>query len=114
MTFNLKFPFVATLELHDVSRLTNDPILHLPYWSPIPTKILSDCPKFEGKPNEDPQAHVMTYHLWCSSNSYVDDYIPLDLFQQILIGVAAKWYVELPQGTYANFNSLDMAFLTHF
>lgn len=102
------------MELHDVSRITNDPILHSLYWPPFPTKIPGDCLKFEGKPKEDPQAHVMTYHLWCSSNSYVDDSICLRLFQRTLIGASMKWYVELPRGTYADFNSLDMAFLTHF
>ena len=56
----------------------------------------------------------MTYHLWCSSNSYVDDYIHLHLFQRILRGVTTKWYIELPRGTYADFNYLAMAFLTHF
>ena len=68
MPFNPQLPFLATLELPDVSKLTNDPILHNPYWPPIPTKIHGDCPKFEVKSGEDPQAHVMTYHLWCSSN----------------------------------------------
>jgi len=63
MPFNMQFPFLATLELSDVSRLTNDPILHFPYWPPVPMKVLTDCPKFEGKVKEDPQAHVMTCHL---------------------------------------------------
>jgi len=67
MSFNPKLPFLATLELLNVSKLTNDPILHNPYWPPVPTKIPSDCPKFDGKAGEDPQAHVMTYHLWCKS-----------------------------------------------
>jgi len=69
------------LELPNVSRLTNDLILHSPYWPPVPTKIPSDCPNFEEKSKEDPQAHVMTYHLWFSSNSYVDDSIRLRLFE---------------------------------
>ena len=56
----------------------------------------------------------MTYHLWCSSNSYVDDSVRLCLFQRTLTGAATKWYVKLPQGTYADFNSLVMAFPTHF
>jgi len=73
MPFNPQLPFLATLELPDVSKLTNDPILHHPYWPLVPTKIPGDCPKFEGRANEDPQAHVMTYHLWCSSNSWLDD-----------------------------------------
>ena len=31
MPFNTQLPFLATLELPDVSRLTNDPILYSPY-----------------------------------------------------------------------------------
>ena len=76
MPFNPQLPFLATLELPDVSKLTNDPILHNPYWPLVLTNIPGDCPKFEGKSGEDPQAHVMTYHLWCSSNSWVE--IPSD------------------------------------
>jgi len=114
MPFNQQLPFLATLELPDVSKLTNDPILHNPYWPPVPTKVPGDCPKFEGKAGEDPQAHVMTYHLWCSSNSWVDDSIRLRLFQRMLTGVATKWYIELPRGIFQDFNTLAMAFLTHF
>ena len=114
MPFNTQLTFLATLELPDVSRLTNDPILHSPYWPLVPSKIPSDCLKFDGKAKEDPQAHVMTYHLWCLSNSYVDDSIHLYLFQQTLTRVVAKWYIELPWSTYHEFNSLAMAFLTHF
>ena len=80
MPFNPQLLFLATLELPDVSKLTNDPILHNPYWPSVPIKIPGDCPKFEGKAGEDPQAHVMTYHLWCSSNSWVDDSIRLCIF----------------------------------
>lgn len=114
MNFNTQLPFLAMLELLDVSKLTNDPILHNPYWPPVPTKIPSDCPKIEGKPGEDPQTHVMTYHLWCSSNSWVDDSLRLHLFQQTLTRAAAKWYIQLSRGVFQDFNSLAMAFLTHF
>lgn len=114
MPFNTQLPLLATLELLDVSQLTNDLILHSPYWPPVSSKIPGDCPKFNGKGKEDPQAHVMTYHLWCLSNSYVDDSIRLCLFQQTLTGAAAKWYIELPRSTYHDFNSLAVAFLTHF
>ena len=100
MPFNLQFPFLATLELLDVSKLTNDPILYNPYWPPVPTKVLGDCPKFEGKAGEDPQSHVMTYHLWCSFNSWVDDSICLGLFQRTLTSATAKWYIELPHGIF--------------
>ena len=114
MSFNPQLPFLVTLELPDVSKLTNDPILHNPYWPPVPTKIPGYCPKFDGKAGEDPQAHVMTYHLWCSSNSWLDDSIRLRLFQRTLTSSAAKWYIELNRGTFQDFNSLAMAFLTHF
>ena len=56
----------------------------------------------------------MTYHIWCSSNSWVDDSIRLRLFQRTLTGTAAKWYIELPCGIFQDFNTLSMAFLTHF
>lgn len=56
----------------------------------------------------------MTYHLWCSSNSWVDDSIRLRLFQRTLTGAATKWYIELSRGIFQDFNSLAMAFLTHF
>ena len=80
----------------------------------MPNKLPSDIPKFEGKSGEDPSNHVMTYHLWCASNSLINDSIRLRIFQRILIGLAAKWYIELPQGSFNNFNALATDFLTHF
>jgi hypothetical protein len=93
---NRKFPFLATLDLPDLSRILNDPIRHSPQWPAIPAKLPSDIPKFDGKAGEDPNNHVMTFHLWCSSNSLMDDSIRLRLFQRTLTGAAAKWYIELP------------------
>ena len=92
VSFNPQLPFLETLELPDVSKLSNDPILHNPYWPPVPTKIPDDSPKFDGKFGEYPQAHVMTYHLWCSSNSWFDDSTHLFLFQRTLTGSTVKWY----------------------
>jgi hypothetical protein len=77
---NRQLPFLATLDLPDLSRLTNDPILHFPFWPIIPAKLPSDIPKFDGKLGEDPNNHVMTFNLWCSSNSFMDDSIQLRLF----------------------------------
>lgn len=37
--------------------------------------VAFDLELFDGKPGEDPNNHVMTYHLWCSSNSLIDDSI---------------------------------------
>lgn len=85
-----KIPFMATFNLPDLSKLISDPIWHSPAWPPISKKIPSDIPKFEGKVNEDPNTHIMTFHLWCSSNSLIEDNIRLRLFQRTLMGEAAK------------------------
>jgi hypothetical protein len=111
---NRQFPFLATLDLPDLTRILNDPIRHSPQWPAIPAKLPSDIPKFDGKLGEDPKNHVMTFHLRCSSNSLMDDSIQLHLFQRTLTGSAAKWYIELPRGFFSDFNTLVMAFLTHY
>jgi hypothetical protein len=111
---NRQLPFLATLDLPDLSRLTNDPIFHSPVWPVIPAKLPSDILKFDGKSGEDPNNHVMTFHLWCSSNSLMDDSIRLCLFQRTLTGSATKWYIELPRASFHDFNSLAMSFLMHF
>jgi hypothetical protein len=71
----LQMPYFSSLNIPDLSKLTNDPILHAPTWPAMPTKLPSDIPKFEGKAGDDPTNHVMTFHLWCSSNSIMDDSI---------------------------------------
>jgi hypothetical protein len=78
----LLMPYLASLNIPDLSKLTNDPILHDPTWPTMPTKLPSDIPKFEGKAGDDPTNHVMNFHLWCSSNSIMDDSIRLRLFQR--------------------------------
>jgi hypothetical protein len=97
-------PFLATLNMPDLSKLMNDPVSHDPTWPPVPTKLPSDIPKFEGKNREDPGDHVTTFHLWCSSNSLNHDSIRLRLFQHTLIGVVSQWYIEIPRGTYGSFH----------
>ena len=107
-------PFMARLNLHDLARLTNDPIPHQAFWPPMPTKLPSDIPNFEGKVGESPQNHIMTSHLWCSANSIVEDSIKLRLFQHTLTSAVTKWYIELPQAKYLDFNSLAFMFVQHF
>jgi hypothetical protein len=102
------------LDLLDLSRIINDPIRHSPQWPVIPAKLPLDILKFDGKAGEDPNNHVMTFHLWCSSNLLMDDSIRLRLFQRTLTGSATKWYIELPRGFFSDFNTLAMAFLTHY
>ena len=109
-----RLPFLVTLNLPDLTKLTNDPIKYNLAWPLVPTKLPSDIPKFEGKSGEDPGDHVTTFHLWCSSNSLIDDSVRLRLFQRTLTGNAAKWYIELPGGSFTSFADLANIFLNHF
>ena len=107
-------PYLASLNIPDLNKLTNDPILHNPTWLAMPTKLPLDIPKFEGKAGDYPANHIMTFHLWCSSNNIMDDSIRLRLFQCTLTGPSAKWYVEEISGSHGTFESLAKAFLTFF
>lgn len=109
-----KILFLATLNLLDLSKLNNVLIRHSLAWPPIPTKLPSDIPKFKGKVNEDPNTHIMTFHLWCSSNSLMDDSVRLRIFQRTLMGAVAKWYIKLPTTRFVDFRNLGNAFLHHF
>jgi hypothetical protein len=109
-----RLPFLAMLNLPKLFNLMNDLVCHDPIWPPVPTKIPSDVPKFKGKNGEDPGDHFTTFHLWHSLNSLNDDSIQLILFQHTLMRVAAKWYINLPRGTYGTFNPMVLFFLNHF
>ena len=111
---NRQLPFLANLDLPDLSKLINDPIRHNPSWPPIPVKLPLDIPKFDGKQGDDPKNHFMTFHLWCSLNFLMDDLVCLRLFQWTLTGTAVKWYIELLQYLFVDFGSLETIFLTHF
>jgi hypothetical protein len=80
----------------------------------MPTKIPSYIPKFKGKSGDDLTNHIMTFHLWCSSNIIMDDSFRLRLFQRTLTGPSTKWYVEEKSGSHVTFESLAKAFLTFF
>jgi hypothetical protein len=80
LPINQKLPFLVNMDLPDLSWLTNDPIFHSPVWPVIPAKRPSDILKSDEKSREDLNNHVMTFHLWCSSNSLMDDSIHLCLF----------------------------------
>lgn len=72
--------FLENLNLLYLTKLMNELVAHLPQWRPIPTKLPSNIPKSKGKYGEDPSNHIMTFHLWCCSNSLLDDSFRLRLF----------------------------------
>ena len=109
-----KLLFLETLELPDLSKLTNDPIRHHFTWPPVLVNIPTDIPKFDGKTGADLTNHITTYHLWCVSNSFLDDSIKLQLFPRTLTGNATKWFIELPSASFFDFQSLAITFFTHF
>jgi hypothetical protein len=51
-----------------------------PNWPNMPNKLPLDIPQFEGKVGEDPSNHIISFHLWCSSNSIIKYSIRLRLF----------------------------------
>jgi len=110
----MKFPFLATLDIRDLYKLTKDPVNNNLFFPPITHKIPSDIPNFEGKQGDDLATHVTTYHPWSASNSMVDDSIWLKLFLHTLIGNTTKWYIELPRAAVNTFGALVTKFLKHF
>jgi hypothetical protein len=56
----------------------------------------------------------MTFYLWCSCNSLMDNSILLRLFQRTLTCVATKWYIERSYNSFVKFNSFSMDFSMHF
>jgi hypothetical protein len=109
-----QIPYLASLNIPNLTNLTNDPILHDPTWPKIPTKLPLDIPKFEGKVGDDPTNHIMTFHLWFSSRKIMNESVRLILFQRMLTGPSAKWYVEEKSGSHVTFESLAKEFLTFF
>ena len=69
-----RLPFLATLNLPELSRLTNNLVAHDPVWPAVPTKLPSDIPKLEGKLGEDLSEHY--------------DISPMVLFQFIASGLS--------------------------
>jgi len=101
-------PFLAMLDIHDLYKLTNDPIYHNLLCLPIPHKITTNIPKFDGKQGEDLGTHITTYHLWCVSKSMVDNSIRLRLFPRTLTRNIAKWYIVLPHTLVNAFETLTI------
>jgi len=107
-------PFLATDDIPNLYKLTNDPIYYNLQWLLISRKIPTNLPKLDGKQWEDPGSHITTYHLWCVSNSMVDDSVWLRIFPRTINGNAAKWYIELPCVLINTFDALGMKFLKNF
>jgi hypothetical protein len=104
-------PYLESLKIPYLTKLMNDPILHDPTWPNMPTKLPFDIPKFEGKMCEDPANHIMSFHLWCSSNNIMEYSICLILFQRTLTGPSAKWYVDEKLGSHVTFGIIGKILL---
>lgn len=111
---NTQLSFLAMLELPDLSWLTNNPILHNLYWPTIFVKIPIDILNFVGKTREDPIMHITTYHLWCVSNSLLDDSMHIQHFPHTLTNNTSKCFIELLSTLFNSFSTLEIAFLMHF
>ena len=68
----------------------------------------------KGKTQEHPENHVMIFHIWCLSNSLMDDSIILRLIQRNLTGMEMKWYIDPPRDYFQTFKVGAMDFLNHF
>jgi hypothetical protein len=106
--------YLDSLNIPDLTKLINDPILHDPTWPAMPTKLPSDIPKFEGKMGDDLDNHIMTFHLWFFSNNIMDESIRFILFHHTLTNPASKWYVEEKYGSHVTFESLAKEFSIFF
>jgi hypothetical protein len=77
------------------------------------TKLPSNIPKFDGKPGEDSTNHIMTFHIWCSSNTSWKIPFSYDYFKEPSRSVL-KWYVDEKSGSHVTFESLAKSFLSFF
>ena len=75
-----KLSFLETFNLRDITKMTKNLVMHNLCCPLVPTKLLYDISKFEGKTRDDPTTHILTFRLWCSSNSLMGDGIRLRIF----------------------------------
>jgi len=80
----------------------------------MPSKLPSKILKSNGKPGEDPSTHIMTYHLWFSSNSLMDHSVRLCLFRRSTTKSVVEWYIKLQGASFKSFNDLEMVFMMHY
>ena len=83
--------FMEILNLFDLKKLINGLINNDPMWPNMPNKLPFDIPNFESKPREGLSNYIMSFYLWCSCNSIMEDLIRLRILQHTLMGVATKW-----------------------
>jgi hypothetical protein len=55
----MSLPFLEMLDMPNFFCLKNDPISHNSSCMVMPAKLLSEMPKFNGNPKEDPSMHIM-------------------------------------------------------
>jgi hypothetical protein len=107
-------PYLASLNISDLTKLTNDPILHNPTWPAMPTKLPSDILKFEGKAGDDPANHIMTFSPMVFFEQHHGRVHPIEVISMYTHYPSAKWYVEERSGSHTTFESLAKSFLIFF
>jgi hypothetical protein len=71
------FPYLASLNIPYLTKLMNDPIYMIPLGLTCPPNYLQTSQSLKGNQGEDPTNHIMSFHLWCSSNNIMEDSIRL-------------------------------------
>lgn len=107
-------PYMPNWSLLNSNKIINDPLLHDHNLPPMPTKLPSNIPKFEGNPREYPTNHVPSFHMWFSSNSISKESIHLHLFQRTLTRSTTKGYVNQPHFSHSTFATLSNTFPSYF
>ena len=106
-----RMPYMVGLNFPYLRKLINDPIAHDLAWCAMPTKLHSDIPKFKGQVGEYLDNCIMYFHIWCSSNSIIEDSVWLASFNEPL---QDPLFVNEPIVTYDTFEGIAKAFLLFF
>lgn len=105
---------LATTKFPNLLRLSNDPILKKPFLVDCSYHDTYRYPKLWWWNWWGPIVNITTYHLWCVSNSLLDDSIFILLFPHTLANNTLKWFINFSTTSFNSFTTLVMSFLTHF
>ena len=79
--------------------------------------LISLLPKFHGLPGEDPNKHLMAFHLACSSSrtqGMMEDNMKLRAFPFTPVDKAKDWMFDLHPGSVNTWPKIKKRFLERF